>query len=66
MTYAMKIEEERELAEEKGREEGRKELTEKFFKLFSCIRESGNEKDFELATSDPNSLPGLYLKYGIS
>jgi predicted transposase/invertase (TIGR01784 family) len=66
MTYAMKIEEERELAEEKGREEGRKELTKKFFKLFSCIRESGNEKDFELATSDPNSLPGLYLKYGIS
>ena len=51
---------------EEERESAQEELTEKFFKLFSCIRESDNETDLKLATSDLQSLPSLYAQYGIS
>ena len=61
MTYAMKIEEERALAEEKGRKEGESRL----LKLFNYLMVNGMQDEIERATKDPESLPGLYSKYGI-
>ena len=65
MTYAMKIEEERELAEEKGRKEGRLEGEGRLLKLFNLLLANGKQDEIEQATKNPESLPGLYSKYGI-
>ena len=62
MTYAMKIEEERELAEEKGRQEGEGRL----LKLVNFLIANGKQDEIERATKDPESLSGMYVKYGIS
>ena len=66
MTYAMKIEEERELAEAKGREEGREEGENKLARLISCLLSSGKADDVETAVKDRDKRQQLYLQYGIS
>ncbi len=66
MTYAMKIEEERELAEEKGREEGRAEGENKLARLISCLLSNGKADDVETAVKDIDKRQQLYLQYGIS
>ena len=58
MTYEMKLEEERELAEKKGET--------KLLKLFSFLIKNGKQDELEQATNNPDCLAGLYLKYGIS
>ena len=73
MTYEMKIEEERELAAAKGREEGReegrkegrKEGEGRLLKLFDFLMANGKQDEIKQATQNPESLPGLYSKYGI-
>ena len=62
MTYEMKIEEERELAEEKGVEKGENKLA----RLISCLLSSGNADDVEIAVKDINRRQQLYTHYGIS
>ncbi len=61
MTYEMKIEEERELAAAKGRKEGEGRL----LKLFNFLMANGKQDEIRQATQNPESLPGLYSKYGI-
>ena len=70
MTYAMKIEEERELAEAKGREEGRKEGRKegenKLARLIACLLSNGKADDVETVVKDIDKRQQLYLQYGIS
>ena len=66
MTYAMKIEEERELAEAKGREEGRAEGENKLARLISCLLSKGKADDVETAVKDIDKRQKLYLQYDIS
>lgn len=62
MTYEMKIEEEREIAEEKGRAEGENKLA----RLISCLLSSGKAADVEMAVNDIKKRQQLYMQYGIS
>ena len=66
MTYAMKIEEERELAEAKGREEGRKDGKNKLARLIACLLSNGKADDVETVVKDMDKRQQLYLQYGIS
>ena len=66
MTYEMKIEEERELAEEKGLKKGMEKGENKLAQLISCLLSSGKADDVEIAVKDINRRQQLYTHYGIS
>ena len=56
----------REYGREEGREEGRKEGESRLAKLISFLLKNGKQDEIERAASNPDSLPGMYVKYGIS
>lgn len=53
-------------ASEELREEGRKEGENRLAKLISFLLKNGKQDEIERATSHPENLPGMYVKYGIS
>ena len=53
-------------ASEELREEGRREGENRLAWLISFLLKNGKEDEIKQATSHPENLPGMYVKYGIS
>ena len=53
-------------ASEELREEGRREGENRLARLISFLLKNGKEDEIKQATSHPENLPGMYVKYGIS
>ena len=51
---------------EEGRMEGRREGENRLARLISFLLKNGKQDEIERATSHPENLPGMYVKYGIS